>query len=164
MEVSNNFKEQVVMAQYLQEHESSQYEEKLQHVSDFADEAFEIISNGEKHNGDEMPWAKTTDKFRFRSSEVTIWAGYNNSGKSLVMGQIGIFLSTFTAVGVASFEMRPVATVKRMLKQACGGDNPTEYIKDRFKEKLNMYIYNHVGTLDPDTVYGMCHFMAKERG
>ncbi len=164
MEVSNNFREKVIMADYLHKHEASQHQEKLQHVSEFADEAFNILSSGEEFIGDVMPWQKTADKFRFRPGEVTIWAGYNNSGKSLVMGQIAIFLSTFTSVGMASFEMRPVVTVKRMLKQASGGDKPTEYILDRFKEKLNMYIYNHVGTLNANTVFGMCHFMAKEKG
>ncbi len=127
MEVSNNFREKVIMADYLHKHEASQHQEKLQHVSEFADEAFNILSSGEEFVGDVMPWQKTADKFRFRPGEVTIWAGYNNSGKSLVMGQIAIFLPTFTPVGMASCEVRTVGTGTRLLKRASGGDKPTEY-------------------------------------
>ena len=162
MNVTNNFKEQVVFKDYFKQHEQSEHEQKLQHISSFTDEAWELLGEGESIYGDSMPWQKTQDKFRFRPGEVTIWAGVNSNGKSLVMGQCALHLSNFTSVGIASLEMPPHQTVKRMIIQSCGR-SPNESYKEKFN-KLDIAIYNHVGSLNTETVYGMCHYMAKEKG
>ena len=60
--------------------------QSIKPASDFVDEAMDILRNGISSTGDKMPWAKTQSKFRFRPGELTIWAGVNGNGKSLVMG------------------------------------------------------------------------------
>ena len=62
--------------------------------------------------------------FEFRPGELTVLAGENGSGKSLLLGQIGLHLiSCGASLYIASFEMAPVRTIERMLMQTvCGQD------------------------------------------
>lgn len=56
--------------------------------------------------------------FEFRPGELTVLAGENGSGKSLILGQIGLhLLAKGASLYVASFEMAPVRTIERMLTQ-----------------------------------------------
>ena len=65
-----------------------------------------------------MPWAKTKGILQFRPGEVTVWAGENGSGKSLVTGQVALSLcAQDTRVAIASFEMKPIKTMDRMGRQ-----------------------------------------------
>ena len=164
IQLSNAAMEMVNFEDYLQDHEKLEHEDKLLHVSSYMDEAYDRLINGTKTFGSPMPWLKTQSKFRFRPGEVTLWVGSNGSGKSLVMGQCALTLSQVEPVGIASFEMPPASTVARMFRQAAGGSNPTIEFKDKFSSALNLYVYNHIGNLNTDTVYGMCHYMAKEKG
>ena len=67
----------------------------------------EILVNGVNSVGDKLPWVKTHNMFRFREGELTIWAGVNGNGKSLVMGQTALWLMRHTPVLIASMEMSP---------------------------------------------------------
>lgn len=62
--------------------------------------------------------------FEFRPGELTVLAGENGSGKSLILGQIGLhLLSNGASLYIASFEMAPVRTIERMITQAvCSRD------------------------------------------
>lgn len=62
--------------------------------------------------------------FEFRPGELTLLAGENGSGKSLLLGQIGLHLmSAGASLYIASFEMAPVKTIERMITQAvCSRD------------------------------------------
>ncbi len=56
-----------------------------------------------------MPWTKTHDSFAYREGEVTVYAGSNGGGKSLITGQIALHLvKQNQSVCIASFEMKPV--------------------------------------------------------
>lgn len=164
IEVSNELQEEVNFVSYLEEHEKQAHKNKLLHVSNYTADALKRLSGGVHIYGDPMPWNKTQDKFRFRPGEVTIWAGTNGSGKSLVMGQCALTLSQIVKVGMASFEMPPDSTVSRMLRQCAGGPNTTEQFAERFSNALKLYVYNHIGNLNTHTVYGMIHYMAVEKG
>ena len=55
----------------------------------------------------QMPWTKTHGEFSFRPGEVTVYAGANGHGKSLITGQIALYLVKQGAkVCIASFEMK----------------------------------------------------------
>lgn len=164
IEISSEATNLINFETYLQEHERKEHEGKLRHVSEFIPAALERLRVGVHSFGDPMPWDRTQSKFRFRPSEVTIWAGTNGSGKSLVMGQCALTLSQITKVGIASFEMPADSTISRMLRQATGGPKPTDEIAERFGDKLDLYVYNHVGSLNTNSVYGMIHYMAVEKG
>ena len=45
-----------------------------------------------KDEGVTMPWPKTHNSFKFRPGEVTLYAGSNGGGKSLITGQIALGL------------------------------------------------------------------------
>ena len=42
----------------------------------------------ESEKGAYLPWAKTRNNIRLRSHEVSIWAGVNGHGKSLLLNQV----------------------------------------------------------------------------
>lgn len=137
--------------------------EKVNHFSDFSTEALEYLRGDGSVSGDPMPWMKTQSFIRFRPAEVTIWAGTNGSGKSLVSTQVAVSLSTYTRVAIASFEMPPHTTTARIYKQCGGGDISDEYA-ERINQKLDLFIYNHIGTVTTQDVYNLCQYMAVEMG
>jgi len=64
-----------------------------------------------------LPWPKCNDSFEFRRGEVSLWAGQNGHGKTDVTTQVALSLvGQGERVCVASFEMRPVTTVGRMVR------------------------------------------------
>jgi len=68
-----------------------------------------------------LPWYGQKDNFEFRKGEVTLWAGQNSSGKSLVTSQIALSLmGQDQKVAIASFEMKPVTTLQRMARMWIG--------------------------------------------
>jgi twinkle protein len=119
---------------------------------------------GAKSNaGHLLPWSKTHSHFRMRPGEVTIWAGVNGTGKSQILNQV--ILSIMHAGGtacIASMEMKPVATLARMVRQAAGGPSPSgEYVMafhDWLDDKL--WLYDQQGTVKPNRMLGVlryCH-------
>ncbi|MGN1209067.1 MAG: DnaB-like helicase C-terminal domain-containing protein [Duodenibacillus sp.] len=61
------------------------------------------------------------NRFRFRPGELTIWAGQNGAGKSLITSQIVVKLAQAKiATALFSFEMPPARSLERMMRQYCG--------------------------------------------
>jgi len=132
---------------------------------DFQSATINRIQQGTKVFGDAMPWDKTLDKFRFRPGEITIWAGVNGNGKSLVMGQCALWLMPYTGVLIASMEMKPAATMARMVRQASGYENPSKgYMEKFFADSHKLWIYDQLDTVESDRILGMCHYAATECG
>ena len=107
-------------------------EDNIKPVSDFKDDLIEKLS-GKTAQGATMPWVKTHDQVKFRPSEVSMWTGFNGHKKSMVLGYIALdFIRQHQPVCIASFEMKPVSTIKRMLCQAAGNLQPTNLAVDKF--------------------------------
>lgn len=126
-----------------------------------------------------MPWEKTRESFYFRPGELTVYAGQNGHGKSLVTAQIAMHLmKQGEKVCMASFEMKPVQTIRLMSRQFIGTNPFREEFQnnDGFTEldKLfdsfgrwsdnKLWIYDQLGTTTPETVIGMTRYCAKELG
>ena len=124
-----------------------------------------------------LPWTKTHGSFAFRDGEVTVYAGGNGGGKSLITGQIALHLiRQKQKVCIASFEMKPEKTLERMVRQFSGEyiDEPlagdlTHYYDNlfgRFDAYLgdNMYLYDQQGTTSTDKVIAMSRYCAMELG
>lgn len=124
-----------------------------------------------------LPWSKTKDNFDFRPGEVTVWAGQNGHGKSLVTGQVALSLMTQgERVCMASFEMKPVATLQRMARmytrmnpfdpafQCKEGHTQIEKMYDEFSNWTDsrMWLYDQTGTTESSKVIGMARYCAKE--
>lgn len=113
--------------------------------------------------GARLPWAKTHDHLRFRGGEVTLWQGINGHGKSQALGQACIgFAAQGEPVCIASFEMKPVSTLKRMLRQVSMSDQPTEKAAHRLMDwaQGKVWLYDQLGTVKPDMVYAVIRYCA----
>lgn len=135
--------------------------------SDFRDqtiERFESKSHG--MSGAKMPWRKTHDKIRFRAGEVSLWPGINGHGKSLALGQCIAWLMCEHPCLIASMEMKPAATLERMLRQCSGGGAPARRFMDRWFSWTDgkLWIYDQTDTVAPDRIIGMVHYAAVELG
>lgn len=132
----------------------------------FEEDLIDYFNNGSTLTGDTMGWDKTVDEFRYKPNEVTVFAGFNGSGKSLVLGQIFLHLMKTRKVLICSFEMMPRTTLSRMCRQALGSDMPTDdFIRkfcDRAQDKL--FLYDHVGTITPERVYSVLYYSAEVLG
>lgn len=122
-------------------------------------------------------WPSSTGDFQFRPGEITIYAGTNGGGKSLVTGQIALgLIQQGRKVCIASFEMKPMQTLYRMLRQFSGinFENPfsrvtkSDFLKivDRFYEfsDKKLWLYDQQGTTNAQQVIAMARFCAVELG
>ena len=122
-----------------------------------------------------LPWTKTHNGFAYRTGEVTVYAGGNGGGKSLITGQIALNLAKQgQTVCIASFEMKPERTLERMMRQFAGEfiDSPMTHDRKSYIEKLvgrmdkflsdKMYIYDQQGTTSADKVIAMARYCAIE--
>lgn len=78
--------------------------------------------------GEALPWPALFGNFELRPGELTLLAGTNGSGKSMLAGQIVAWAMTagMTSV-IASMEMRPQETLRRMVTQCSGGPYSREF-------------------------------------
>jgi twinkle protein len=149
-------------------HDASVWLEELQH---------DLISPPEKDTSTTMPWAKTHGGFRFRPGEVTVYAGGNGGGKSLVTGQVAMgLIKQKQRVCIASFEMKPKRTLYRMLRQFAGENiefprytDKATYIGrllGRFTDfsGSGLWFYDQQGTTSSHQVIAMARYCAVELG
>ena len=144
-----------------------QESQSIKPAGDFIEEAIERLEQGPAVFGDPLPWTKTMDKFRFRHSEISVWAGPNGQGKSLVMGQAALWLAaTGQKVLIASMEMPGAATVARMLRQASGTNLPSRKFAEGMREytKDKIWIYDQVGSVKAEVMIALIHYAAEQLG
>jgi twinkle protein len=126
-----------------------------------------------------MPWEKTRESFYYRPGEMTVYAGMNGHGKSQVTAQIAMSLmQQGEKVCMASFEMKPIETIRLMSRMYIGTNPFTEEYQneegfavldalfDKFGEWSNdkLWIYDQMGTTNVETVVGMTRYCGKELG
>ncbi len=125
----------------------------------------ERLAAGPTQRGTPMPWTKTEEKIRFRQHEVTVWAGVNSSGKSLLNGQVMMgFMRAGERCAIASFEMPPAETLGRMCRQASMGPKPTDAFQDAFRDWTDgkLWVYDHHGQIDPGHMLAVCRYVHEE--
>jgi len=150
---------------YMVERDASEHA-NVKPASEFLDDLITFFNSDSIYSGSSLPWQKTHEQFRLRPGEVTLWAGFNGSGKSLVLGQIMLHLLKEQNACIASLEMKPVTTLARMCRQALGSNNPTdEYVKlfcERGGDKL--WIYNQLGTVNSERIISVIHYATEKLG
>lgn len=118
--------------------------------------------------GDLLPWPKTHSRVRLRPGEVTLWAGINGSGKSALTSQVALDLRhQGRRVVVASFEMKPWRTLKRMARQAAGNPLPSEAFLVGFVDWLGagrLMLYDQAGRADWRIIAKTIRYAAVELG
>jgi twinkle protein len=82
--------------------------------------------------GYRLPFGKVAKHVTFRPGEMTLWTGAAGSGKSQILSNCCVEWGANNArVCVASLEMAPAQTLRRMVKQATNTDRPSEpYIRE----------------------------------
>lgn len=135
-------------------------------LSEFTTSIADRFTQGIDHFGDALPWQKTHDKFRLRPGEVTVWAGINGHGKSLLTSQVASHLLRHTSCIIASLEMPVAATGHRMLRQIIGNPSPTrEFIRRAISwTSNNLWLYDQLDTVPAKRIIGMCVYAITELG
>ena len=135
-------------------------------ASEFLDELISFFNSDSVYAGAGLPWPKTHEQFRLRPGEVTLLAGFNGSGKSLVLGQIMLHLLKDQKVCIASLEMKPVTTLARMCRQSLGSNSPTDDYVRRFCERggNRLWLYNQLGTVNSERILSVIHYAAEKLG
>jgi twinkle protein len=163
-------------AAYLQETDA---QTKVRPASDFVEEAQSKLRSRISSKRVFLPWEKCNQSFEFRGGEVTAWAGQNGHGKTDITTLVALSLcGQNEKVCVASFEMKPVTTLGRMVRMY-SRDNQfhdayrtpaaletLDQIYTEFGEWSDgrLWLYDQTGTAKPDVVLGMVKYCAKELG
>jgi len=125
-----------------------------------------------------LPWDKMAGMFVYHPGEVTLWAGANGTGKSLITGMVALdMVCRREPVVVASLEMPPRKTLARMVRQWVGSD-PDSYrgvpVSDDLLRQLFcdfqvqcdgvLSLYDQVGSVSADTALAVVRYAAKKLG
>ena len=140
----------------------TEYETRVKDMRLTIDELIEEVNHPPIDKSTLMPWPTAADSFSFRPGEVTVWAGSNGGGKSLMTGQVALgLIKQKQKICIASFEMKPKMTAKRMVRQFAGKSlESNNYVQTPREQKIeallrfktfianNMYVYDQQGTVD----------------
>jgi twinkle protein len=165
--------ENIDFSQYMEE---TDHKQKIKPAGLWVAELEEELINPPVDRSVPMPWLETQSTFAFRPGEVTVWAGANGGGKSLMTGQVALGLvKRDQRVLIASFEMKPKISIKRMLRQFAGKSLDSENYRvspeaqkrdayGRFKifagDKL--WFYDQQGTVNAKQMAAVCRYAAVE--
>ena len=168
--------DQIDFAEYLKE---SDAKTKVKPAADFVQDAKDRLRTHAKAKRTFLPWPKCNDSFEFRRGEVSVWAGQNGHGKTDLTTQVALSLvGQGEKVCIASFEMKPVTTIGRMVRmfamtnpfspeyQGEDGLSVLDTLYDDFGGWTTgrMWLYDQTGTAYADTVLGMVKYCAQELG
>jgi twinkle protein len=122
-----------------------------------------------------LPWSKTWDTFEFRPGEVSVWAGSNGSGKSMLTSQMALSLvKQGQKVVIASFEMTPIRTFERLAQQFYAKNfrapqfSSLEDWLDKNRMRMvgvlhkKMFLYDQQGSTSMRDVIAMTRYSAHE--
>lgn len=133
----------------------------------FGDELIDEFFGDPRQHGLDLPWIKTRENFLIRPGEVTVWTGFNGHMKSMCTGFVMLHLLTQDQkVCIASFEMKPRKTLRRMATQAIGTKNPTEEYVNRFLNfaEGKVFLYDQQGETSPERILGVIYYCAEQLG
>lgn len=124
-----------------------------------------IASRGSM-TGPALPWTKTHETIRFNPGALSIWAGINGHGKSLVLGQAALWwMGQRQTVVLASLEMKPEETLYRMARQMLGRPIELEEFEVVIKAlRDHLWIYDQTDSVESDRILALVHYAATELG
>lgn len=140
---------------------------KLQTAEDFRDELLDRMFNQPAIVGPAMRLTKLADKLRFPPGQVTLWYGMNGHGKSLITSQCALDMAFQEEPPlICSFEMAPMATLHRMVKQSAGTGAVTRKWAEAFLTwaQGRLWVYNHRGQAPANKLLELCEYAVKRKG
>jgi len=120
-----------------------------------------------EHVGYQTPYANPGDKLLFRPGELTLWSGASGSGKSQILSDSQVDLvKQGSRFCLASLEMKPGMTLKRMVKQVVGLDMPTpQAIRDAHEYMdQGLILYERVGKSGVDNLLEVFEYAKNKYG
>src|SRR4029077_17978857 len=101
---------------------------ELERAGAYADAVVNLFWPANGHEpGYRLPWRRAGDRLVFRPGELTLWTGATGMGKSQILSNAIVAIGEQGArVCLASLEMAPGQSLRRMVKQAGNVDRPTE--------------------------------------
>jgi twinkle protein len=114
-----------------------------------------------------VPWGDLRDKIYFRPHELTLWTGASGAGKSQALSHALVdMIANGAKVCLASLEMTPAQSLKRMVKQLGDVDVPTENFLKECIDFLDgkLWLYNFVGRASADTLLEGFEYARKRYG
>ncbi len=164
-------------ARYMEETEPRQH---VKSASSFVQGMIDDLGVNQKEKKSLLPWDKSHNIFAFRPGEVTLWAGVNGQGKSMISGLAALSLCTQgEKVCIASFEMKPRRTLERMIRQWSGQAPPNEIdnsdsevlavfrdLYEQFRDWSGQYmwLYDQQGTVNSRKLIAVIKYCANELG
>lgn len=112
-----------------------------------------------------LPWSKTKQLIRLRPAELSVWAGVNGHGKSLLLNQIMLaVMAQDERVCIASMEMKPAQTMRRMTRQAVAVEEPSiEFIKGFHAwTDGRLWLYDQQGTVKANRLLAVVRYCTEE--
>lgn len=132
-------------------------------MDSWCDAVLDRFANGASYRGKPMPWAQ--EYLGVRPGEVSIWGGYNGSGKSLLTGQmmLGLAKASERAL-IASLEMPPAITSYRMARQALGELPPFEDTVREFFAWTHgrLWLFEQTSTVHWKRIIALARYCAAE--
>lgn len=142
--------------------------EKLVGVESYASELHYLLENPMETSGMPLPWDKSEHQLRLRPSEVTIWTGWNGHGKSQLLGYVAVAsaIKLGAKFCIASMEMKPAATLLRMVRQAAGIGTPSHAYADRILEAMSgrIWLFDQLGDANLPEMLETFRYAAKRYG
>jgi twinkle protein len=138
---------------------------KIKEKSFYAEQVVKYFEGSLIQRGNYLPWDKRQMHIGLRPSEVSVWAGINGHGKSLLLGQVVLSLvQQDQRCLIASFEMRPEITLARMARQATGMRIPSPYNLQSFQtwKKDHVFLLDHHGMINAEQMLAVCRYAASE--
>ena len=140
---------------------------RIKSTTDFREELIDEFFGDDTQHGCTFPWHKSHEHFRVRPGEVTVWTGYNGHMKSMVTGFVMLdLIRQGQKVCVASFEMKPRKTLRRMASQGIGTRQPSQLYVNKFLDQMagNLFLYDQQGETNPERILGVIYYCAEQLG
>jgi twinkle protein len=158
--------EGIDFAEYL-EFVGRQESQSIRQISSATTQIWDWLQQPPDAKGDPLPWPRMHKCFRLRAREVTLWAGVNGHGKSMVLSHVTAHLMLeHGPIAVASMEM-PIETLgERLVRQLAGG---ADFDVARFGEIMaatddRYWVYDEQESVTPERILGFVAYCAKELG
>jgi len=140
---------------------------KIRSAGDFTQEVMDYYMSGEKLQGIRLPFKEFDKKFRLKPDELTVLAGINGAGKSLLASQILLHAGDqgYKSLSI-SMEMSPKAQLSRMWRQASLQAEPSLDAGLEFARwsQDKLYFYDQHGSVDPNTLVSIIRYAVENFG
>ncbi len=160
----NVINDDIDFSEYMQETENH----KIRSACDFLPETIAAFYPPPDTSKPPKPlWEKAKGKIAFRPGEVSLWAGINGHGKSMMLSQVALdLLIQNQKILILSFEMKPARQMQRMSRQAYARDVPPVEFLRQFHQWTDgkLWMYDHTGAVHWQQVLAVCRYASEKFG